>query len=48
MPGEWSPAHYQRLVEWYGEGVSEDELPAIIDRLRNFGAPPRLVAVGGA
>ncbi|MFO1404675.1 MAG: hypothetical protein U1E96_08840 [Azonexus sp.] len=48
MPGEWSPAHYQRLVEWYGEGVAEDAVPEIIDRLRNFGAPPRLVAVGGA
>lgn len=47
MPGEWTPAHYQRLQEWYAEGAQEDEVPAIAERLREFGAGPRLVAVGG-
>lgn len=47
MPGEWTPQHYQRLAEWYADGALEDEVPAIAERLREFGAAPRLVAVGG-
>lgn len=48
MPGEWTPDHYQRLLTWYPEGAGEEEVPAIVDRLRNFGTAPRLMAVGGA
>jgi len=48
MPGEWTPAHYQRLAGWYPQGASESEVGAVIERLRSFTEPPRLVAAGGA
>ncbi len=48
MPGEWSPTHYQRLMDWYPAGALETEVGAIVERLRSFTEPPRLRAVGGA
>lgn len=48
MPGEWSPAHYQTLQQWFPNGAAESEVSAIVDRLRGFTEPPRLRAVGGA
>lgn len=48
MPGEWSPDHYRQLAAWYPQGALENEVGAIVDQLRNFTEPPRLVAVGGA
>ena len=47
MPGEWRADYYQSLLAWYPDGALESELPAIIDRFRDFSEPPRLVAVGG-
>lgn len=46
MPGEWSAEHYQRLTAWYPQGAHDGEVPHIIERLRNFGNAPRLIAVG--
>ncbi len=48
MPGEWTPDHYRRLAEWYPQGAPENQLAAIVDRMKGFGESPRLVAVGGA
>jgi hypothetical protein len=48
MPGEWKADDYQRLLSWYPEGAMETEISAIVARFREFAAPPRLVAVGGA
>lgn len=48
MPGEWSPDHYRRLAEWYPQGAAENEVGAVVDRLKSFTETPRLVAVGGA
>ena len=48
MPGEWRAENYQRLVAWYPDGALESEIAAIVDRFRDFGEAPRLVAVGGA
>ncbi len=48
MPGEWQADNYQRLVAWYPNGALESELGAIVDRFRDFGEPPRLVAGLGA
>lgn len=48
MPGEWCAEFYQRLLAWYPEGALESEIGTIVDRFRNFGEPPRLVAAGGA
>lgn len=48
MPGEWQADYYQRLLSWYPEGAMESEIGAIVARFREFAAPPRLVAVGGA
>lgn len=46
MPGEWRAENYQRLVAWYPDGAPENELAVIVDRFRDFGEPPRLMAVG--
>lgn len=48
MPGEWCAEYFQRLQAWYPDGALESEIGAIVDRFRDFGEPPRLVAVGGA
>lgn len=48
MPGEWSADHYQTLQTWFPSGAFESEVGAIVERLRGFREPPRLVAVGGA
>ncbi len=48
LPGEWTAAHYQQLAGWYPAGALESDVPAIVDRLKEFTEPPRLRAVGGA
>lgn len=47
MPGAWRGDYYPRLLSWYPDGAMESELPAIVDRFKDF-EPPRLVASGGS
>lgn len=48
MPCEWSAEHYRQIAGWYPSGAPENEVAAIVARLKGFEETPRLAAAGGA